>query len=182
MVSHIDSFADYQKNEAWTWEHQALVRARPVAGNPLLFEKFNLIRNEILSVKRDKNKLVKDIILMRERLRKEKIYKQEDMFDLKQGYGGIIDIEFLIQYLVLSYSHSYPDLLKWTNNIKFIQHFEKIGILSADHAKTLKKGYTAYRAAIHSLNFTEKKGLINADNFKTIRKNIIKIWEQYMQI
>ena len=180
LVSHIDSFKEYQENQAWTWEHQALVRARPVTGNLILFEKFNLIRKEILSKKRDKEKLTKDIIGMRERIREETIYKKQDVFDLKQGFGGIVDIEFLIQYLVLLHAFFYPNLLEDTNNIKFIQRFEKIGILSSDHAKTLKKGYTAYRAAIHRLNFAEKKGLVNAGDFKTMRKEIIKIWEHFL--
>ncbi len=179
LVSHIDSFKEYQKNQAWTWEHQSLVRARPVAGNRLLFERFNLIRKKILCKKRDKDKLAKDIVDMRERVREEKMYKKQDKFDLKQGFGGIVDIEFLIQYLVLLNAFFYPDILENTNNMKFIRRFEKIGILSGDYAKILKKGYIEYRAAIHRSNLAEKKGLVNADNFKIIRKEIIKIWEYF---
>ncbi|MBW1616542.1 MAG: bifunctional [glutamate--ammonia ligase]-adenylyl-L-tyrosine phosphorylase/[glutamate--ammonia-ligase] adenylyltransferase [Deltaproteobacteria bacterium] len=180
LVSHIDSFQEYQKNQAWTWEHQALVRARSVAGNRLLCKQFNLIRKIVLCKKRDKEKLAKDIIDMRLRVRTEKMYKKSDKFDLKQGFGGIVDIEFLIQYLVLLNAFFYPEILEDTSNIKFIRRFEKIGILSGDYAKALKKGYIEYKKAIHRLNLAEKKGLVKAEDFKIIRKEVIKIWEYFL--
>jgi len=100
LVSHLDSYAEYQAQDAWTWEHQALVRARPVAGDPALAARFSEIRTRVLRQVREPEALRQDVVSMRASMRRE-LLKNGDGFDLKQGEGGIVDIEFLVQYLVL---------------------------------------------------------------------------------
>ncbi|MGD8570747.1 MAG: bifunctional [glutamate--ammonia ligase]-adenylyl-L-tyrosine phosphorylase/[glutamate--ammonia-ligase] adenylyltransferase, partial [Gammaproteobacteria bacterium] len=102
LVTHIDSFRDYQVKKAWTWEHQALVRARPVTGDDEVSEKFQQLRREVLAQHRDIGKLRGEVVDMRERMRKELAAKKSGFFDLKQGEGGITDIEFMVQYMVLA--------------------------------------------------------------------------------
>jgi len=96
VVSHIDAFQDYLENQAWTWEHQALIRARPVAGDRKLCARFNEIRKDVLTIKRDAEVLKKEVSDMRERMRKDRLKFKKDFFDLKQSRGGIVDIEFLV--------------------------------------------------------------------------------------
>ncbi|VTR54718.1 Glutamate-ammonia-ligase adenylyltransferase [Serratia fonticola] len=106
-------FADYQRNEAWTWEHQALVRARIVYGDPALHQQFDAIRREILCKPREVNKLQQEVREMREKMRNHLGSKQRDLFDIKADEGGITDIEFIAQYLVLGYAagRTAPDAL-----------------------------------------------------------------------
>ncbi|WP_225444408.1 bifunctional [glutamate--ammonia ligase]-adenylyl-L-tyrosine phosphorylase/[glutamate--ammonia-ligase] adenylyltransferase [Pseudomarimonas arenosa] len=110
MVS-LDSFADYQRQRAWTWEHQALVRARPVAGAPALAVGFQRLRNEVLSRGREREDLIADLVRMRQRMRSELDRGRQGQFDLKQGQGGLVDIEFMLQASVIYLSPQYPDLL-----------------------------------------------------------------------
>ena len=87
------------ENQAWTWEHQALIRARPITGDQSLMARFNGIRLKILCRSRPARELKQAVREMRERMRSQKLKSDTGMFDLKQGYGGIVDIEFLVQYL-----------------------------------------------------------------------------------
>ncbi|NQU63567.1 MAG: bifunctional [glutamate--ammonia ligase]-adenylyl-L-tyrosine phosphorylase/[glutamate--ammonia-ligase] adenylyltransferase, partial [SAR324 cluster bacterium] len=99
LVSNLESFREYQKEKAWTWEHQALLRSRPICGDGRMFTRFLEIKKEIITQPRDPDVLKEDIRSMRSRMRKELEKKQEGRFDIKQGRGGIIDIEFIVQYL-----------------------------------------------------------------------------------
>ncbi|MEA3429145.1 MAG: bifunctional [glutamate--ammonia ligase]-adenylyl-L-tyrosine phosphorylase/[glutamate--ammonia-ligase] adenylyltransferase, partial [Thermodesulfobacteriota bacterium] len=115
LVCHIESFSNYQIKNAWTWEHQALVRARPISGNIKLSKYFEQTRKAALARPRDKSLLQEEVCTMRERIRKELLSPEPEMFDLIQDKGGIVDIEFLVQYLVLLKSYEHTELLKWTD-------------------------------------------------------------------
>lgn len=110
LVSSIAGFAEYQRERAWTWEHQALARARCVAGDDALAERFRAVRREILSRPRDQAMLGKDVVEMRQRMRRELDRSSPALFDLKQGEGGLVDLEFLLQFLVLRDSGRAPEL------------------------------------------------------------------------
>jgi [glutamine synthetase] adenylyltransferase / [glutamine synthetase]-adenylyl-L-tyrosine phosphorylase len=120
LVSGLDAFAEYQREEAWTWEHQSLVRARPVAGDPRLAQAFDRVRAEVLSVSRDPDKLRQDVCQMRERMRQELGSRGRSGFHLKQDPGGIVDIEFMVQYLVLRWCREQPRLLSHTDTIHHV--------------------------------------------------------------
>ncbi|WP_241954832.1 hypothetical protein, partial [Staphylococcus agnetis] len=100
LVTSAEAFADYQKNEAWTWEHQALVRARVVYGDPQLTAHFDAVRREIMTLPREGKTLQTEVREMREKMRAHLGNKHRDRFDIKADEGGITDIEFITQYLV----------------------------------------------------------------------------------
>ncbi|MCB1719988.1 MAG: bifunctional glutamine synthetase adenylyltransferase/deadenyltransferase, partial [Candidatus Competibacteraceae bacterium] len=116
LVSSFEAFAEYQRSQAWTWEHQALLRTRVVAGPVALADRFAAIRREILQRERDPVALRQEVRDMRERMRAELDASTEENFDLKQGPGGIADIEFMVQYAVLANAWRWPDLLIFTDN------------------------------------------------------------------
>jgi len=186
LVSHIDAYSDYQMNKAWTWEHQALVRARAVAGDPGIATEFNNIRKKTLNRKSDIEKLKTDVTEMRERMRKSneqrdarQSHKQgkEQLFDIKQGRGGIADIEFMVQYGVLAWSYEYPELLDFSDNICLLACFEKITKMNSTDASQLAEAYRTYRDKVHKLTLLEKPAVVKASEFEQFRKQVIDIWD-----
>ena len=145
LVSHIKGFADYQEKEAWTWEHQALLRARPIFGDQRLKDRFQAIRREILTRPRDEDRLKADVIDMRQRLRREQGKPTNGQFNIKHGEGGILDIEFLVQYLALQYAHQHPEIIQWTDNVRQLQTLNEVGVLDHATAFGLRKAYLIYR-------------------------------------
>jgi glutamate-ammonia-ligase adenylyltransferase len=111
LVSSLAGFSDYQRERAWTWEHQALVRARCVAGDAMLCAAFDALRAETLSRPRDADTLAEEVSAMRGRMRAELDRSDAARFDLKQGGGGLVDLEFLVQFLVLRDAGTHPELL-----------------------------------------------------------------------
>lgn len=182
LVSNIDAFAEYQTKNAWVWEHQAIIRARYIAGNKVIGEKFDKLREKVLCKKRMKNSLSKDIIDMRFKMRKERIKTNENLFDLKQGTGGIVDIEFLVQYLTLLYASKYRKIIKRTDNTGLIDELSEAGVLDDTAAGFLKNAYTAYRKTANRLALDDKKALIPEDKFRNIREKTIKTWNYYLEI
>jgi [glutamine synthetase] adenylyltransferase / [glutamine synthetase]-adenylyl-L-tyrosine phosphorylase len=181
LVIHIEGFRDYQLNEAWTWEHQALVRARPICGDPVLAERFQQIRAEVLSRSRDAAQLREQVREMRERMRTEKSPHRTDMFDVKNSRGGIIDIEFLVQYLVLLQAGTHPELLEWTDNVRLIQTLIEAGTFGDREAHLLKEAYLSFRSTVHRRNLQEKPAHLPRDQFKMLRDTIAGLWDNFMQ-
>jgi [glutamine synthetase] adenylyltransferase / [glutamine synthetase]-adenylyl-L-tyrosine phosphorylase len=181
LVSNINSFYEYQKSEAWTWEHQAVIRARAILGDDQIIKKFNKIRQKILCGMRHRKKLSKDIIKMRLKMKNERIYKDKSLFDLKQGDGGIVDIEFLVQYLTLLNAAKYRKIIKWTNTINIIESLAEYGIIDDITANLLKKAYISYRHTSNRLYLNDKKAVISDDNFRSMRTSVIKAWEYYLE-
>jgi len=181
LVSHIEAFRQYQEKSAWTWEHQALVRARVICGDKRLAQYFEAIRSRVLGRRRNKKRLQQEVGRMRERLRREMLSRTPGVFDLKQGGGGIVDIEFLVQYLVLLGAWRHSELLKWTDNVRLLGTLAATGLLSADTAFYLRQAYLAYRLTAHRLSLQNKAALIPDSRLVTMRKNVQKIWATYMQ-
>jgi glutamate-ammonia-ligase adenylyltransferase len=180
LVSSLRAFTEYQQQNAWTWEHQALVRARFVAGDAALGENFRVAREQVLSQSREPQKLQTEVREMRERMRKELGSKNSERYDLKQDPGGIADIEFLAQYCVLRWSQTYPQLTKWTDNIRILETLEKIGVMPSQEANLLADAYRAYRAAVHRLTLQDIPAKVAADRFLNYREEVIRIWQKYM--
>jgi glutamate-ammonia-ligase adenylyltransferase len=179
LVVHIEGFKDYQINKAWTWEHQALVRARPTSGGSQMVKQFNEIRKTVLKLSRVKSKLQYEITDMRERLRKEQLRSEPGFFDLKQDTGGIVDIEFLVQYLVLLNSSEYTELVKWTDNVRILETLSETGILKDHAAEILKEAFLTYRAAVHKLNLQERPTMVPVSKFRSLREEVEKIWHHF---
>jgi glutamate-ammonia-ligase adenylyltransferase len=145
MVSRLNAFVEYQHSQAWVWEHQALVRARVVAGDPALAARFATARLELLCQPRDAQALKRDVMEMRERMAEHDSARD----DLKRGSGGIVDIEFMVQYLVLARAHEYPDLAQYTDNIRILETAERLGLLPARLAQALRAAYLELRSEWH---------------------------------
>jgi len=180
LVSHFDSFQSYQSEDAWTWEHQALLRTRAIVGDDNLINWFNKMRQEILTRKRDQSVLRHDVIKMRRKMRQELTQKESDRFDLKQDPGGIVDIEFLVQYLVLLHAHQYPELVAYSDNVRQIRALAESGILDEKVAHLLRRIYLVYRATVHRLDLAEKPHLISQEIFQDLRRHVNKMWAFYL--
>jgi glutamate-ammonia-ligase adenylyltransferase len=181
LVSHIDGFEEYHLKDSWTWEHQALIKARPICGEIRLTERFEKIRREVLGRPRDKSGLRKEVADMRERMRNELLAREKDIFDLKQDVAGMVDIEFLVQYLVLLKSHEYPELLQWTDNVRLLQTLIETGVMDEYTAHILKHAYLIYRAAAHQLSLQEKPAKVSLEKFGPVRARVQDIWQTFFE-
>jgi len=181
LVSAFEAFAEYQHRQAWTWEHQALVRARVVAGPAVLAQRFQIIRREILQRERDPDILRQEVSDMRERMRAELDASTVEVFDLKQGRGGIADIEFVVQYAVLANASRYPELLTYTDNIRQLDGLERCGVLSIADAARLRHAYRGLRRRIHLLKLQEQPAQIPGDMAQGERERVIRIWRRLME-
>lgn len=181
LVSSFDAFSDYQQKTAWTWEHQALVRARAVAGDEACIQEFENIRRAILSQVRDPVELKKEVVTMRHKMRDNLDKTNTFRFDLKQGKGGITDIEFIVQYGVLRWAAAYPNLLDTTGMLPLLRLFAKHHLLDAVACEQLSEAYRTYRTETHRLALQNQPALVNPDIFAEHRTNVSSWWEQIME-
>ncbi len=181
LVSHMDAFGRYQENEAWTWEQQALIRGRPVSGDPAIARRFAAIRRRILARSRDEGQLRRSVADMRDRLRKDNRNKGNARgFDLKHGDGGMVDIEFLVQYLVLRHAHRHEELVRWTDNVRLIGALARCGILDDVTAYFLRKAYLTYRIVGHRLDLKEQPPIVSDDRFRILRRMVRRNWDRFL--
>jgi glutamate-ammonia-ligase adenylyltransferase len=150
MVSSVEAFERYQERDAWVWEHQALTRARFSAGDRAIGESFEAIRERILRRRRNPSELKKEIASMREKLHAAHPNRSE-LFDLKHDAGGMIDIEFAVQYLVLAYSDQHPELTKNLGNIALLGVAAGLGLVPAALAERSRNAYREFRRLQHAL-------------------------------
>ncbi len=176
LVSPIDAFHDYQLHRAQTWEHQALTRARFCAGDTALAMPFEAIRREVLAAARDKTKLRDEVKAMREKMRAEK-KDRGDHLDLKHTRGGIVDVEFIVQYVILAYSHEHAEFLGNLGNFALLTRAAALGILDEDTAAKVGKAYLAYRERQHlARNNNELKTWISLDELADERRAVTQAW------
>jgi len=180
LVSSTEAFERYQEENAWTWEHQALLRARAVAGSSKIASEFERIRQETLKDRVRRDKLRDDVIAMRRRMRKELDRSDATVFDLKHGSGGIGDIEFLVQYLVLKEANSHPDVIFYSDNIRQLDALVATGLLEKEAGEQLQDVYRAYRLHLHHLVLDGQKALCDAERFRAERDIVAKIWNDWL--
>ena len=149
LVVHINTFAQYQLQDAWTWEHQALVRARVVYGHQQLMTQFKQSRHQVLTQLRNEQQLKQDVSDMRIKMRDHIDKTNADHFDIKQGAGGLVDIEFLVQYLVLRYANKFNDIVNYSDNLHILMHLKMIQVLSIDQQQLLSDCYIQLRDLGH---------------------------------
>ncbi len=181
IARSLASFADYQAESAWTWEHQALVRARPIAGDAALAERFGRVRADILQRRRAPDQLRDEVRAMRAKMRTALDKTREGWFDLKQGAGGIADIEFMVQYAVLRWAGDHPDLTRWTDNIRLLETLIRRGLLAETVGAELTSAYKALRAAYHRHALQDAGGLIEATRLGPERASVVAIWQRLME-
>lgn len=183
LITGIDAFESYQDTEAWTWEHQALLRARAVAGAPELCRRFEAARRRALCVSVRRDTLRAEVLEMRERMRRELSKAKAGEFDLKQDSGGIADIEFLVQYWVLAAAYDHPELSDYTDNIRQLEGLAAVGVLDNVTALWLMQAYRDYRGVLHHL-FLEGQGerVVAAAAHETTRARIAQIWSSTFEV
>ncbi|MCG8610101.1 MAG: bifunctional [glutamate--ammonia ligase]-adenylyl-L-tyrosine phosphorylase/[glutamate--ammonia-ligase] adenylyltransferase, partial [Pseudomonadales bacterium] len=183
LVSSIGAFRQYQEQDAWTWEHQALVRARPLAGSDRVAEQFMAVREAILGQSRERLKLKQDVREMREKMRVSlgtDAAEQHETFHIKHDSGGIVDLEFLVQYLVLAWSEQFPALYRWTDNIRVLEEVGECGLLPKEKTDQLTQAYIVLRSMMHKLSLQQQANTVSAQLFPQERKLISDTWSEVM--
>jgi len=176
LAQSLEGFGEYQRREAWTWEHQALLRARAVAGGPDLRARFEALRCELLrySVRRDT--LRDDVRTMRERMRAELADAAPGMFDLKRDAGGITDIEFLAQYWSLLWAERHAELVTYTDNIRQLESLASIDLVPQATVDVLTGTYRSYRQRLHHLSLENAGSAVPDGEFAAEREAVTAIW------
>ncbi|MCX4189960.1 bifunctional [glutamate--ammonia ligase]-adenylyl-L-tyrosine phosphorylase/[glutamate--ammonia-ligase] adenylyltransferase [Methylophaga sp. OBS3] len=180
LVTPLSGFAEYQHNEAWTWEHQALVRARCVLGDQTLASKFSDIRQQVLGKSRDTAALAVEVADMRQKMRQQLDKSTDTLFDLKQGVGGITDIEFLVQYAVLAWAADLPELMVYTDNIRILDALAATGKLTAMERDVLADAYRFYRSEANHCVLQEQPTLAPAAMLDDFRPQVQTIWQRWL--
>jgi glutamate-ammonia-ligase adenylyltransferase len=175
LVIHIDTFAQYQREEAWTWEHQALVRARTVFGYHELENKFIALRQEILTTPRERKSVRDDVLKMRKKMREHLDKSTLDNTDIKQGQGGLVDIEFLVQFLVLSESFKHHGLCKYSDNLSILKELQRCDVINLDQQKQLTHSYCTLRDFGHHATLKNEHQLLTKVDFHKIAENVNSI-------
>ncbi len=153
MSSSLAGFRRYEREQAWTWEHQALTRARFVAGDAAIGAAFEAERDAILCLPRDREKLAADVIDMRRRMLAGHP-NPTPLFDLKHDMGGMVDVEFAVQYLVLAHAHEHAELTRNLGNIALLRIAGELGLVPAPLAAAAANAYRDYRRLQHQIRLT----------------------------
>ncbi len=180
LVTSLAAFSLYQQEEAWVWEHQALIRARLVFGAAELDDHFQQIRRQILCQARPVAILQYEVRQMREKMRQYHTSQGGEYWDIKQDEGGIIDVEFIVQYLVLRYAAQYPLLTDWTDNIRCLNRLAKVGVLSRVDAEALSDDYLYLRNCLHRKVLQAEPSLLHQDELVEQRRRITTCWQNYL--
>ncbi|MEM9101863.1 MAG: bifunctional [glutamate--ammonia ligase]-adenylyl-L-tyrosine phosphorylase/[glutamate--ammonia-ligase] adenylyltransferase [Pseudomonadota bacterium] len=179
LVSQFDAYRDYQVNEAWNWEHQALTRARCVFGDKHLKESFNQIKKTTLMESVNREKLAENIVNMRTKMRAN-VDKSDSVFwDPKQGQGGLVDIEFLMQYWVLKYCQEYPQILEETSNRHWLKQLYQYQRIDDGSFASIESSSLSYRQYLNHCQLQEKSALAIQSQFMPFRQVIMALWEYH---
>jgi glutamate-ammonia-ligase adenylyltransferase len=177
LVTSTEAFERYQIEHAWTWEHQALLRARPVAGSKIIAQEFERVRDETLRLRVRRDSLREDVASMRRRMRKQLDKSDTSTFDLKHGRGGIGDIEFLVQYWVLTFASESPAVIEFSDNIRQLDALAAAGEIDASDAQELQEIYKKYRLRLHRMTLNDTVVLLDANEFIAERQFVADIWD-----
>jgi glutamate-ammonia-ligase adenylyltransferase len=183
LVSSLKAFTEYQREQAWTWEHQALVRARVVAGDQQLKGLFNQARQQILAQQRDEATLKTEVQEMRDKMRDHLLPKgyeteEQPIFHLKHGSGAIVDIEFMVQYGVLAWAHKHPSLAEYTDNIRILEALQREGLFTDEEVEALTEAYKLYRSDAHRASLQEHASEVPMDKYQDQRQVVMDKWQQ----
>jgi glutamate-ammonia-ligase adenylyltransferase len=181
LVTPVREFARYQREEAWTWEHQALLRARSVAGDATVRAAFEETRTDILCNAVHRERLRSDVREMRERMRHELSRGAPGRFDLKQDPGGIADIEFLAQYWALRWAREYPPIVMFTDIIRQLESLASAGLTGQPTVDALIAAYLRYRAETHRCSLEGRSTIVDAEPFAAVRASVLDVWNKTMQ-
>ncbi|MGB5261206.1 MAG: bifunctional [glutamate--ammonia ligase]-adenylyl-L-tyrosine phosphorylase/[glutamate--ammonia-ligase] adenylyltransferase [Gammaproteobacteria bacterium] len=180
LVSSMEAFAEYQRRSAWTWENQAMIRARVVVGGEAITRQFERIRSGVLARPREAPQLKAEVLEMRQRMRDELDRSGRDRVDLKHCSGGIVDIEFMVQFAVLLWSNTHPGLLRYTDNLRLLEMLAAEGLLPADEVGTLSAAYCTIRQRINHRVLQDESSVVDDSELADERRAVTTIWERFM--
>jgi [glutamine synthetase] adenylyltransferase / [glutamine synthetase]-adenylyl-L-tyrosine phosphorylase len=178
MVASVENFRRYQRNEAWVWEHQALLRSRSVAGSASIREVFERERKDILTRYVARDRLREEIVKMRARMRTELSQGGAEGFDLKQDPGGLADLEFLVDYWVLQNAPEHPALVEYPDNVRQLEALEASALITARHSHGMKDAYLALRGRVHELALDERGRVVASDELADVRAFVTSVWDE----
>ena len=182
LVTSITAFAEYQQREAWTWEHQALLHARGVAGAARLRSDFESVRLEILADHVKRETLRTEVRNMRERMRKELSKGTAGQFDIKQDAGGVADIEFLAQYWALRWAKDYPPVVLFSDTIRQLESVASADLVPQATVDELTAAYRAFRGRSHHLSLAGVGAIVPNTEFIAERAAVTRIWNEAMGV
>ncbi len=177
LVATLASFFRYEREQAWTWEHQALIRTRAVAGGSLLCQRFEQERASFLRQPRSAETLKAEVLSMRDKMRQHLDKSTPLIFDLKQGRGGVIDIEFLVQYWVLLSSAQCGDVVCYSDNFRQLKGLADAGVISAETVQTLTHCYQQYRTLAHQQAMANQESKLPPEQISDCQQAIVAIWD-----
>lgn len=181
LAVSLDAFEQYQKTHAWPWEHQAITRARFAAGDPQVGARFEEIRQQVLLMPRDPQALRSEVKQMREKMAAGHPNKTE-LFDLKHDKGGMVDVEFITQYLVLSQARQHTELVDNLGNIALLGLASKAGLIPETLAGQVADAYRVFRKAQHALRLQgHEVARVPADQFLPERNAVVELWNMVMK-
>lgn len=180
LVQSLKAFREYEFEEAWTWEHQSLLRARAIAGDPQRCAEFEAARVEVLrnAVKRDG--LREAVRNMRAKMRENLSKAREGQFDLKQDPGGVADLEFLVQFWMLKWADRYPEIVTFSDNIRQLESLASGNLVPQQTVDFLVDTYRKYRHRLHRLSLDGAKNIVSDEEFVNERRGVVEIWEREM--
>jgi len=181
LVTHPAAFREYQAGHAWVWEHQALIRARAIAGDPDLQQTFETIRAEILARARDPQTLRTEVVAMRQRMLEARAVHAPELYDLKHDPGGMIDVEFMVQYAVLRWTHDHPELIRHRDNFSLLEALEQRGCLDPADAGLLRDAYRHYLGAEQRLKLMERKPLVAVQEAGPFPERVVFVWQKLIE-
>jgi [glutamine synthetase] adenylyltransferase / [glutamine synthetase]-adenylyl-L-tyrosine phosphorylase len=180
LITSFEAYDNYQQrrgsNTAWTWEHQAMTRARFVLGEESLRPRFDAVRQAVITAPRDLDSLRAEIVSMREKVRAAHPVRS-DCFDVKHSAGGMVDAEFAVQYLVLSQSALHPELVPNVGNIALLQRAESAGLLPAGVGQAAAKAYRQLRRVQHRARLNEEPTQVPPSDVAAERDAVLALWQ-----
>jgi len=177
LVSPFSGFEEYQRTKAWAWEHQALTRARHVAGDEALGQRFERLRIEVLRTKRDLAKLREDVVAMRAKMF-EAHPNRSELFDLKHDRGGLVDVEFIVQFLVLGHAHEHAELTGNIGNLALLKRSASLGLIPEPLALDAFEAYREFRRLQHMLRLQgEKFARVPRASVASLVEAVLALWK-----
>jgi glutamate-ammonia-ligase adenylyltransferase len=178
LITQVGAFAEYQRHEAWTWEHQALLHARAVAGSPQLRAEFERVRLEVITGAVRRDTLQAEVRSMRERMRRELSKAKAGEFDMKQDPGGIADIEFLAQYWALKWADRHPEVAMFSDTIRQLETLASGDLVPQATVDVLTQAYRAYRERGHHRSLQDSGSVVPGAEFAAERAAVRRIWDE----
>ncbi len=180
LVSSLQGFFDYQMCQAWTWEHQALVKARAICGDKLLCKRFGQMRKKLLCIRRDEAVLKDAVCDMRTRILNQHTSNKNDTFDIKRHEGGLVDIEFITQFIVLSKAYRLPQLTRHTGTLDILRVSEELGALTKEDARILIRAYRMYLKRINQLALDLQPAKVQLSELKDLCLQVRHVWNKIL--